>query len=104
MRNIGMSKERKSTAHGRSLASLVTSNTNQFDPTRPGIIRDIPVEQITPSEHQTKRHPLSQIQKIGALMLLVGFLGLIVVNALGRVLAGHARLAAAKLVGFKTVP
>jgi len=59
---------------------------------------------LTPDPANARRHKSKQITKLAAIMSELGFSSPIVIDETGRVLAGHARLLAAKLLGMLTVP
>ncbi len=59
---------------------------------------------IKRNPNNTRKHPPSQVKKLAQTMREVGFLVPIVVDADGVILAGHARLEAAIVIGLKTVP
>lgn len=67
------------------------------------------VQHVSPSKlkenpHQVRTHPKKQIELIGNAIEQLGFLVPIIVTAAFVVLAGHGRLAAARLLGLKRVP
>lgn len=62
------------------------------------------IETIKPNLHNTRKHPRSQLKKLATTMGEVGFLVPILVDGDGMILAGHARLEAARMLGMPTVP
>src|SRR5579859_1003247 len=62
------------------------------------------VETIRPNPRNSRTHSKKQIRQIADSILAHGFLGAIIVDEDGVVLAGHGRLAAAKLLGVPAVP
>lgn len=62
-----------------------------------------PIGKLTPSNNP-RVHPESQVAAIAGSIRRFGFNAPIVVDEGGRVLAGHGRLEAAKLIGLETVP
>jgi len=64
----------------------------------------LPVETLRINVRNARTHPKKQIRQIANSILANGFLGLIIIDEDGIVLAGHGRLAAAKLLGLRRVP
>ncbi|WP_247380091.1 MULTISPECIES: ParB/Srx family N-terminal domain-containing protein [unclassified Bradyrhizobium] len=64
----------------------------------------VPIGELSPLGHQTRRHPQSQIEKLAASLREFGFVLPIIVDAMRRVVAGWAMVLAAKLVGLDVVP
>ena len=71
---------------------------------RPQAIEQISLEMLKPRERNARRHSERQIQQLAASLRQFGFIGAIIIDEAGNVLAGHGRLAAAKLVGLREVP
>ena len=71
-------------------------------------IEEIPIEELVPYENNAKRHTREQIDAVEASIKEFGFRNPVIVwrNADGRpeVVAGHARITAAKNLGLKKVP
>lgn len=75
----------------------------------PAMAEVVKVEQwaigrVLPYAHNAKVHPEHQVDKIAASLTRFGFVNPILVDAKGIVVAGHGRLLAAAVVGFKKVP
>lgn len=64
----------------------------------------MPIDELRPLGRETRRHPKSQIDKVAASLNEFGFVGPIVVDAKGRVVAGRALVEAAKQLGLPEVP
>lgn len=64
----------------------------------------MPINELKPLGRETRRHPKSQIDKVAASLEEFGFVGAIVVDAKGRVVAGRALVEAAKQLGLAEVP
>ncbi|EIG56961.1 MULTISPECIES: DNA methyltransferase [unclassified Bradyrhizobium] len=64
----------------------------------------VPIGELRPLGHQTRRHPQSQIEKLAASLREFGFVLPIIVDATRRVVAGWAMVLAAKLLGLDVVP
>ena len=63
-----------------------------------------PVAQLTPSARNARTHSKSQIAEIAASITAFGFTNPILVGPDSDVIAGHGRLAAARLLGLSEVP
>ena len=62
------------------------------------------IDSLRPNPKSARTHPKRKIRDLAKAIKVVGFIGVIVVDELGMILAGHARHAAAKLLGMKAVP
>src|SRR5262249_30691970 len=62
------------------------------------------VDALKPNPHNPRVHPKQQIRELAKNILVLGFTCPILVDEDGVVLAGHARLEAAKLAGLDLVP
>jgi DNA modification methylase len=62
------------------------------------------VEELRPNPRNPRTHSKRQIGDLANTIKAVGFIGTIVVDETGMILAGHARHAAAKLAGLQEVP
>ena len=62
------------------------------------------LNELKPNPRSPRTHPKRKIKELAKAIKTVGFIGVIVVDESGMILAGHARHAAAKLLGMKTVP
>lgn len=71
-------------------------------------IEEIPIDELVPYENNAKKHTREQIDAVEASIKEFGFRNPVIVwrNADGRpeVVAGHARVTAAKNIGMKKVP
>src|SRR5215469_14669469 len=63
-----------------------------------------PVTALTANPRNARTHDDKQVAQIGASMRQFGFTNPILIDDKGMVLAGHARLAAARELGQNTVP
>ena len=63
-----------------------------------------PVATLTPYEGNARTHSRVQIRKIAESISAFGFVNPILTGDDGQIIAGHGRLAAAKLLGLETVP
>ncbi len=63
-----------------------------------------PIDQLKPNPHNARIHPKRQLRQIRESIREFGFTNPIIVDAENRIIAGHGRLAAAKLLGITTVP
>jgi DNA modification methylase len=71
---------------------------------RPQVIEQIAVEELKPRRRNARRHSDKQIEQLAASLREFGFIGAIIIDETNHVLAGHGRLAAAKLVGLREIP
>ena len=62
------------------------------------------IDGLRPNPKSARTHSKRKIRDLAQAIKAVGFIGAIVVDKFGIILAGHARHAAAKLLGTKTVP
>jgi DNA modification methylase len=62
------------------------------------------LDDLRPNPKNARTHSKRKIESLAKAMGVVGFIGVIVVDEAGMILAGHARHAAAKLLGLKSVP
>ena len=63
-----------------------------------------PIGELTPYARNARTHSRRQVRRIADSIARFGFANPILVSAAGEVIAGHARLAAAKLLGLERVP
>ncbi len=63
-----------------------------------------PLSELKPNPRSARTHSKKKINDLAKAIKAVGFIGVIVVDEKGMILAGHARHAAAKLLGMKSVP
>jgi len=64
----------------------------------------VSVQSLRPYPRNARRHSKVQIKQIAASIKRFGFNNPILIADNGEIVAGHGRLAAAKLLGLKTVP
>lgn len=62
------------------------------------------LNELKPSARNARTHSRAQIKQIAAAIKEFGFTNPVLVDEEDRILAGHGRLAAAKLLGLKTIP
>jgi hypothetical protein len=63
-----------------------------------------PIGELKPYKRNARVHPRAQLEKLAASIREFGFLMPILVDRADRIIAGHARLEAARLLGLATVP
>jgi hypothetical protein len=63
-----------------------------------------PIDSLTPYSHNARTHSEQQIRKIADSIKLFGFTNPILITGENRIIAGHGRFAAAKLLGMDRVP
>ena len=62
------------------------------------------VDELRPNPRNPRTHSKRQIADLAKAIEAVGFIGTVIIDETGMILAGHARHAAAKLVGLQEVP
>ncbi len=67
-------------------------------------IEQLPIAKFEPNSHNARTHSKKQIGQIAASIQGFGFVNPILIDDADRVIAGHGRLAAARLLKLKTVP
>ena len=67
-------------------------------------IENIPIGQVKNYARNARKHPKAQIEKIAGSIEAFGFVAPLTVEEDGTLIAGHGRLAAAKMLSRKTVP
>jgi ParB-like chromosome segregation protein Spo0J len=72
----------------------------QFNPA----IEHISVRSLKPHPRNARRHSKGQIKQIAASIERFGFSNPVLIADDGEIVAGHGRVAAAKLLGIETVP
>jgi DNA modification methylase len=83
---------------------LANNFSQPESPCRSLRVEQCPIEALKPSPRNPKTHSKKQIHQIAASMREFGFNVPILADSGGEVIAGHGRLEAAKLLGFKSVP
>jgi hypothetical protein len=64
----------------------------------------VPVAELRPDPGNPRTHDPAQIEKLAAAIRVVGWTNPILADDTGRILAGHGRLMAARLLGLAAVP
>ncbi len=67
-------------------------------------IENVALNQIHAYAKNAKNHPESQVQQIAASITEFGFNNPVLIDENGELIAGHGRLAAAEILGLKSVP
>ena len=78
--------------------------SNGADSKLPWLVEMLPVSKLRPSKRNPRTHSKKQIREIANSLLRFGVINPAVVDGHGRLVAGHARTEAAKLLGLKTIP
>jgi DNA modification methylase len=81
-----------------------TSPSQQTSSSKHRIIQHLAIRDIAPSEHNPRRHNRQQIRAIATSIDAFGFNVPILVDGDRRIVAGHGRYEAAKLLGYTHVP
>jgi ParB-like chromosome segregation protein Spo0J len=71
---------------------------------KPLEIKYLPIDELIPYERNPRKHSDEQVVQIAASIKEFGFTNPILLDGENGLIAGHGRLAAAKLLGLKTVP
>ena len=74
------------------------------DPQLPWPVEMLSPRSLRPSPRNARTHSARQIRQIADSMVRFGFVNPLVADDHGRIVAGHARAEAAKLIGLKKVP
>jgi DNA modification methylase len=64
----------------------------------------IPISTLRPAARNARTHSQKQIRQIAESIRTFGFIGTVKIDAQNRIIAGHGRVEAAKLVGLSEVP
>ena len=67
-------------------------------------ISSLPVTSLKPQARQARTHSPSQLKKLASSIRRFGFITPVLIDLDDRIVAGHARVEAAKLAGLKSVP
>src|SRR5215831_7969771 len=62
------------------------------------------LQTLRPHQHNARTHSKRQIEQIARSIERFGFLNPVLIDASGAIIAGHGRVAAAKLLGLTQVP
>ncbi len=84
-------------------AETPTRSTSDCAPSRPSITYQS-ILALQPDAHNPRTHSKRQIRRIADSIRTFGFTNPILVDERGQVMAGHARLEAAKRLGLSQVP
>jgi len=68
------------------------------------MIKDLPITSLKPHPRNPRVHSKKQIEQISRSIQAFGFIGTVLVDANNRIIAGHGRVEAAKLLKMETVP
>jgi ParB-like chromosome segregation protein Spo0J len=94
----------------KSVQQCGTSHNHHDGPREPASsahirpVSAVALEHIKPHPRNPRTHSKKQIRQIADSIQAVGFASPVLIDEHGTLLAGHGRLEAAKLLGFKTVP
>jgi ParB-like chromosome segregation protein Spo0J len=104
-RPSGPRQPRRRTPSSSPLAPATESRPSQsLPPLLVGPIEPRPIQQLTASPHNARTHSTAQIQQIAASIREFGFVNPILIGTDQTVIAGHARLQAARQLGLLQVP
>jgi ParB-like chromosome segregation protein Spo0J len=68
------------------------------------MVRHLPIAQLRPDPRNPRKHGLSQVKAIARSIRELGFNVPVLIDAENRVVAGHARVEAARRLGMTEVP
>ena len=68
------------------------------------ILESVPVEDLRPSSKNPRTHSKKQVRELARSMQEFGFTVPALIDEANRILAGHGRLEAAKLLGLTSIP
>ena len=102
------SARRKETRNQVSDHKITGTQRGSFDvkaePQLPWPVEMLSPRSLRPAPRNARTHSARQIRQIADSMVRFGFVNPLVVDDHGRIVAGHARAEAAKLIGLKKVP
>ena len=64
----------------------------------------MPIAALRPYESNARTHPQQQIKQIACSIERFGFTNPVLIDGHNKIICGHGRIAAARLLGFRTVP
>ena len=67
-------------------------------------IECVPIAALRPYESNARTHSQQQIKQIARSIERFGFTNLVLIDGNNKIICGHGRIAAARLLGFRTVP
>lgn len=76
----------------------------QLNPAWPAGTERIAIARLTPYRRNARTHSRRQIKKIAASIERFGFVNPVLIDESNQIIAGHGRVAAAKLLGWTEVP
>jgi ParB-like nuclease domain len=91
------------TRGGSSIGTPV-SNADNWEKQLPWPIEMLPVDSLRPAKRNARTHSKKQIRDIADSIQRYGVVGPIIADEHRHIVAGHARVAAAKLLGLKHLP
>ena len=68
------------------------------------VYRMVPCDQLKPNPRNARTHPQKQVREIAASIVAFGFTAPIITDENGKILAGHARYAAAQSLCLPEIP
>lgn len=75
-----------------------------MNPTMPDKIETLPLDSLEPDARNSRTHSEEQIAQVAASIREFGFTNPVLIDAADRIIAGHGRVMAARLVGLARVP
>ena len=68
------------------------------------VIKELSITSLKPYARNARTHSRKQVKQMAASIERFGFTNPVLVSDEGEIIAGHGRVEAAKLLGWKTVP
>jgi hypothetical protein len=84
--------------------SINTSNTTGLGSPLPWAVEMLSVAKLQPAKRNARTHSKKQVREIANSIQRFGMINPIVVDEQQRIVAGHARAEAAKLLHLRTIP
>ena len=84
--------------------SKVTFDVRQLQLKLPWPIEMLPPQSLRPAKRNARTHSKKQIRQIANSMARFGVINPVIADEHGQIVAGHARVEAAKLLGLKQIP
>jgi len=109
---VGMSSNKVASTHPTETYSQVSEEqvsnkskgAGKTDPKLPWPIEMLPPHSLRPAQRNARTHSKKQVRQIADSMARFGVTNPLIADDRGRIVAGHARAEAAKLLGLKQIP
>jgi DNA modification methylase len=101
---LGLKETHDGVSNTESFNSVKRASNRGTEPRLPWPIEMLSPYSLRPAQRNVRRHAKRQIQQIADSMTRFGVINPVVVDERGRIIAGHARVEAAKLLGIGRIP